>query len=208
MNRAIVICTSAGRGEQLINLLDSFGSYRRFPFWIVMNDAPKESTEYLEWLERNFKLITLEDNYWELGAIESTLTYYIDEFFFLQDTIEILDTSFIDDAFERFPGKSVAFDRHFSHYLGKYRREILLEINITGGFPRVTSKEEAIYQEFKFAQRYAELEWRETTVLDDKFADDNPNNYWEERFGRNNLVLISKYLKKYKGTVGQWVGEI
>jgi len=123
----------------------------------------------------------------------------------LQDSVEVFDTSFIDDAFERFPGQSVAFDRHFSHYMGKYRREVLQRMR---PLPKVTSKEEAIYQEFKFVQNYVKYEWREIPVLDDKFADNNPDNYWEEQFGRRNLVLVSKYLKKYKGTVGQWVGEI
>ena len=131
--------------------------------------------------------------------------YGVDEFFLLQDSVEVFDTSFIDDAFERFPGQSVAFDRHFSHYMGKYRREVLQRMR---PLPKVTSKEEAIYQEFKFVQNYVKYEWREIPVLDDKFADDNPDNYWANTFGRKNLVLVSKYLKKYKGTVGQWVGEI
>jgi len=203
MNRAIVICSYQAR---YIRLEADFGNYWKYPIYVVVNDAPNAPTDMLEWLARRANLITLQDNYWELGAIQAMLTKTdVDEFFFLQDSIEILNNSFIDMAFERWPGQSVSFDRHFSCYMGKYRREILLDME---PLPVVTSKEEAVHQEFKFTQDYCRHEPHFIPVLDERFGDDNPNNYRKERFGRKNLVLISPYLKKYKGTVGEWVGQI
>lgn len=204
MKQAIVICTAPNRP---LDVIHDFGDYHKYPIYVVMNDAKNAPRDTLTWLSERVNLITLENNYWEMGAIEAMLSTDVDEFFFLQDSLLITDTTFLDIAFVQYEGHSVAFDRHFSHYLGKYRREVLLSM---GQLPRVSSKEEAIEQEFKFVQDYVKYEWRDVPVIDDKFADDNPNNYWDEGWPgtRRNFVLVSPYLRKYKGTVGEWIGEI
>lgn len=201
MNKAIVICSY--RARDIYWLEDNFHAYWKYPLYVVVNDAPNASVEVLEWLARRVRLITLQENYWELGAINAMLSTDVDEFFLLQDTIEIFDNSFLDMAFERWPGQSVAFDRNFSHYMGKFRREILLDM---APLPVVTSKEEAIEQEFKFVQAYRDAEKSFIPVIDGGFSDTNPNNFRQKKFGRDNLVLISPYLNKYKGTIGEWVG--
>lgn len=201
---AVVICTSAGRWNFLREILKSLYGYHKYPIYIVINDAPK-AEDFPSTISNYYSIVGLDRNYWELGAIQAMLNYPVEEFFFLQDSLDILDVSFINYAFERWPGQSVAFDRHFSMYMGKYRREPLLNM---GDLPLINSKGDAIYSEFKFIQKYVKFEPQEIPVLDYAFADNNPNNYWEDKYGRKNLVLVSPYLRKYKGTVGEWIGEI
>jgi hypothetical protein len=72
--------------------------------------------------------------------------------------------------------------------------------------PLPTSKDEAIEQEFKFTRAYAALDGN-VLVMDPTFKQ-GPENRIVERYGRKNLLIEGKWLRKYQGTWGEWVGEI
>ena len=77
-------------------------------------------------------------------------------------------------------------------FLGKYRREILNQMSI----PLTKTKMEAVLQECAFNEAYSRLEPKMATIF-------NPlvnTTIFEEKFGRNNMILENDYIKKYKAT--------
>jgi hypothetical protein len=199
MSQGIVICTVAKRTAILHNVLKTFNGYHRYPIYIVINDAGNEHTFNLTWLREFYRTLPLSTNHFELGAIKAA-SEHLDEFFFLHDTCEVKDLDIFDAAFSS--PFSVAYGPYFSGYIGKYRREILSQMEI----PLPTSKDEAIEQEFKFTRAYAALDGN-VLVMDPTFKQ-GPENRIVERYGRKNLLIEGKWLRKYQGTWGEWVGEI
>lgn len=202
MKQAITIVTTGKSWEKLQNLLEHFQGYQKYPIYIVVNDVQNGLAPH-----RNFwnkvsdmtNMFMVMENTWELGAIQVMMDETdVDEFFLIQDTMEVIDLNLFWVAFGTLEGKSVSYDETFSHYCGKFRRKILNEMKI----PEVRSKVDAIKQEFEFGRAYAALD--KTLVIDSKFGDFNLANYEEEKWGRNNIVLVGKYILKYKGTMGEW----
>jgi len=136
--------------------------------------------------------IVTSDNF-ELGAITDAMRDY-DEFVFLHDTCEVKSSKLFDYSFEELDGQSVSFASHpspFGMYLGKYRSSILKKITWT--LP--TNKLEAVESEISFPNSYALVEYPVSIP--------NPltsSDVFEEKFGRNNMILENDWLKKYKAT--------
>lgn len=117
-----------------------------------------------------------------------------DRWLFLQDSVVIKDTSFIDMIFS-YP-KSVAISNcpvPFGMYLGVYSRETLNKV----GVPKARTKEDAIMWEVEWSNKYCSVE--DVPVMFDDFTDGNAKGI-KDMFGRPNLVLENDYLIKYKGT--------
>jgi len=170
MKQVIVIGSTTRTKDWLQNCLNSFGNYNKYPIIVVVNDDFELGK--LKWVYENTD---------------------IDEFFLLHDTVEIKDTSLFDLAFN-YEG-SFALSKQpvqMGMFLGKYRREILNKMII----PTTKTKMEAVMQECAFNQEYSILEAKMATIFKPLVNTD----VFEEKFGRNNMVLENDYIKKYKGT--------
>ena len=199
MKQAICIVTWSGGEKQTRNLLRSLKDYHRYPIYVVLNDSKHAKGSFLGWLQTNVNLIMAGDDYYECGALSAmTMLTDIDEFVLLQDTMEIQNPSFFDRMFWDFQGQTVAYGWNFSHFFGKWRREVLLHADI----PKTVTKEQALLAEVDFPNHYKTLERNEIPLLYEEFRDSNPNNRWEKKWGRLNLVLTSEHVIKYKGTWG------
>lgn len=160
----------------------------------------------LSWLMNSgHKIIPIDGNRWEVGALEAILVFTdYQEWILIQDTLEILDTSIFQVMFDNFPNRSVAFGPGWMCYLGKYRRAILLQFPL----PSAHNKMDAFYYEHVLPTMYnviaIAIEGQEPHILFPDWTNTNPNNYYEEKFGRKNLVLANPYLIKRKST--EWKG--
>lgn len=195
MNQGIVICTWGGWTEPVLNLLSSLEK-SDWPLYIVVNDYMLASPEHLHELAKAGIVIPLGPDGFECGAIQAILNHTtLEEFFFLQDTTEILNPLLFTMAFS-YDG-SVILEKNFHSLLGKLRRSILEKIKI----PIVRTKEESINAEASLATAYIEAECQLKRLFDD-FGDEEAMkaNRYENRFGRKNLVIENDYLRKYKGT--------
>jgi len=129
------------------------------------------------------------DGGYEIAALRTACRYY-DRFVFLQDSTQVLHPDFWDII----DGSSPAW--LFGGppmYMGVYNRN-QLELAIPDA-PAVMDKASSIAWEGALSDRlpYTAL-WPEVTDATGRF---------EERHGRNNLVLENKYLRKWKGSWGQ-----
>lgn len=147
-------------------------------------------------------VIILSDYSFELGKIkfiqENTK---IEKFLFLQDSIIFKDVEKFYFDLSRFTG-SVSINKsptYYGSYMGIYERKILNKIKI----PIIKNKEEAVYYEVAFNNKYAKLAKNKIPIL---YPDlnDSQNSGFELVNGRNNLKIENEVLIKYKGT---WTTE-
>lgn len=195
--QAIVVCSWPGGKESLQVLLDSMHDIP-YPIYLAFNDGPAVDSIWLIRLEQaGYNILLQEHDGFELGTISLILAQTdLDEFILLQDTIEIKNSDIFRILFDNYPNQSVSYNPHFQMYLGKYRREILSQMNI----PHVTNKVGAVQQEEVFHKEYRQRE-PTTAIFNHNFVDEQyHNNPKEERFGRLNLVLHDEYIIKRKGT--------
>lgn len=202
MNQGIVIVTWSGGQSSLDLLLYSLGRYRKYPFYIVYNDVSNAPVNQILELQKNYHVLATREDSYECGALRGILeNTNLDEFIFLQDTIEIISPKIFDKMFEDYPEQSVSLGPIFQFFLGKFRREALLKLEI----PVTNNKHESILAESRFTQEYRNIE--NTAVLDPNFGGayinpltGKPIQEFEMRWGRTNLVLRNKYLIKRQGT--------
>lgn len=164
MRQAITICTTPTSYEKLNNLLITINGYDKYP------------------------IIILSDYSFEIGKIKQMLNTDYDEFFLLQDTIEVKDPEIFEIVFSK-QGKTVTLDPTMRSYLVKYQKTFLSTLDI----PDAKTKLDSInIEDWLYHQHLAD-----TTVhcLTDNF---NKSDVFEEKFGRLNMVLENKWLKKYK----------
>lgn len=169
MHQAIVIGSTTQTKDWLENCLNSFGKYSTYPIIVVVNDD------------------------FELGKIKWVMdNTNLDEFFLLHDTVEIKNTSMFDIAFQT-PGSFALANQpvYMGMFLGKYRREILSQMQIT---PTIT-KRQAVLAEIEFNNRYAQLEPSQHSIAQPLHDTD----IFEDKFGRKNMILENPWIKKYKG---------
>jgi hypothetical protein len=173
---------------------------------VVINEIEKTTDHAtLAWLMDNHKVIPIDGNRWEVGGLEAMLVFTgYQEWVMIQDTLEILDASIFQVMFDDFPGRSVAYGPGWMCYLGKYRREVLLHFPL----PTVLNKMDAVYYEHILPTMYGVMavavEGQEPHILFPEWTNKNPANYYEEKFGRNNLVIANPYVLKRKST--EWHG--
>lgn len=165
---------------------------------IVIGSTTKTS----DWLDnclksfgdyKKYPIIVVVNDDFELGKLrwvyENTL---IDDIFLMHDSVEVKDPSFFDTVFES--QKSVAITNHpcpFGMFFGKYQRKYLDMIDI----PETKTKLSAVEQEMVFNGNYASV--ADYFVLFPEFKN---QPVFEQKFGRKNMVLENRCLKKYKGT--------
>lgn len=172
----IVIATTPGRELWLKDCVKSFGHLQL----TIISDFGWE-VDKIRW--------AYENTNWE-------------KFWFLHDTCEILDPSFLFNAWNQ--KRSVAVTDHpvpFGHYLGIYSRKTLKKL----GFPTVQNKDDAIREECEWHIKYKQIE--DFPVLFKNFSDEF--GYVKHKNGRLNIVLENKFLRKYKGSwlCGDCVGK-
>jgi hypothetical protein len=139
MNKAIVIGTRPDRKEQLNNCLQSF-----MPWW--RNRLGKDNPDVL----------VIDCDGYEIGKIKWLLKYtQINEFVFLQDSIEIKDPSFLIEVLDSPQSFSISNSpRLFGSYLGKYKRSVLEKMAL----PDIKTKEESVEYEMQFGADYSFFE--------------------------------------------------
>jgi hypothetical protein len=205
--QAILLVSWAGTIHLAKELLEtSLKDYNR-DIVVVINDiAAVKDEETLSWLMNcGHKVFPVEGNRWEMGGLEAMIVFTgYEEFILIQDTLEIKDTKIFDIMFDEYPGRSVAFGKDWACYLGKYRRQILMQFPL----PPVLNKMDAFYWEQVLPMAYEgvakQLEGHELAVLFPEWHNKNPNNYYDEKFGRTNIVLDNPYLIKRKSV--EWPG--
>jgi len=140
-------------------------------------------------------VVLSDPNTYELGKIKWMLdNTTVDRFLFLHDSVVVKDVKFFDLVFS-YP-KSVAISpdpNKFGMYMGVFHRDTLNKV----GVPGVKTKEDAIYHEIHWCNKYCSAE--DVPVLFSDFTDYTAKKT-EMVFGRKNLVLENDYLIKYKGT--------
>lgn len=198
MKQGFVIAHHKSNREFLDDLLQSFGECP-YPIYIVLNDVANTSQEYIDVLydklDGKASLILNEDDGYELGAL--TKAYEdtdLDEIFLLQDTLIIKDIlNFCHNAFVVAKGRPCYMQRDYKMYLCKYRREVLGQMY---PFPKTPTKQDAVAQEGAFNRTYFDLEW--TKGILGQSLDDT--NIFEEKYGKNRMVLENEYIIKWKAT--------
>jgi len=172
MSQGIVIVSSFKTRPWLNDLLNSIGNYTKQRVVVHYNST--------------------EENEYEMGGIKRGLQEGFEEFFLLHDTCVIKTKQLFDVIFYRYLGSSVAISPLFLSYLGKYRRETLLKCTI----PEVRTKRQAVDAETNFNKEYIEKE----PFFHVMYPEFDIKYRFEEKHGRNNMVLESEGLIKYKGT--------
>jgi hypothetical protein len=110
------------------------------------------------------------------------------DFFLMHNTTLIKDQEIFDIA-AQFNG-TLAMSNGLMSFLGKYRRQIIEKI----GIPIPQEKGAAIYYEYFWNIIYFQFEDK-IAICDDPLKN---SNKLEVKFGRRNMVLENKYLKKWK----------
>lgn len=198
MKQGIIISTWAGWTEPLQTLLTSLRDYHKYPIYIVINDAYNVDPDWLQFLGKTNNIFLNYDDGYELGALKIVYDNTdLDEMVLLQDTIEVLDPSVFEGIFTLYGDKCLSYGTFFTCYLGKYTRKALDRVTI----PVIRNKDDSLYWEHAFAGMLFRTE-DIIYIFDANFEDLNPNNYYDDKFGRTNLVLTSKWLIKRKASVG------
>lgn len=174
MKQAIVIYTHHNAPGALENCLKSLQGYFKYPIIILYNDD------------------------WEIGCIKWMYERTdCDEFFLMQDTVEIKDLSLFDILFEEKANFSVSIAPKADSYLVKYCREVLDNIEI----PVAKNKRQAVDYEWDYWNFHYFSKCVAYTLLPSL----GPENVFEEKFGKYRQKLENEYLVKYKGT---WLPEM
>jgi len=142
--------------------------------------------------------VILSDYTFELGKIKFILEQTkIKKFLFLQDSIVFKDVERFYYDISKFDGSVSVnnFPTHYGSYMGVYERKILNKIKI----PKIINKEESVYYEVAFNNKYLKLASYNVPVLYPEFKD-NLNSGFEFVNGRKNLIIENDILIKYKGT--------
>jgi hypothetical protein len=175
MKQIIYVATTPGRVEFITNFLQSIREY---------------SGKYAVFIESAY----------EYGWFDFARSHEWDELLFLHDSCEIKDYSLFDICFEQYKGKSVSFTKSpfFIMGLGKFLREPYLKASFDTKNAYMDYKD----KEFTFGTDYVKYAGEEPVVLFPDFLDNEEKDEYrvmERKFGRQNLILENKYIKKYKG---------
>lgn len=164
--QAIIIGTTTSRIEPLTNILQTLKGFNDYP--IIVVTVPGYEPAKIKWVLNNTNL---------------------DEFIFLQDTIEVKNVGVFDLVFNKYKGKTVAFNDKMKCFLVKYTRRDLEKTYIKD----VDTKTKAIEEERELYRRYP----KDNLVIVDNMAD---SEVFIEKFNRVNMVVENQYFKKFKGT--------
>ena len=177
MRQIIYIATTPGRLDILQNCLASLKAYDgKYPICI-------ESWYQYDWFD-----FALHNDF--------------DELLFLHDSIEVKDYSIFDLVFESHRGESVSFTGlpFFVMGLGKFLRKPYL----ASVFPNKNAYMDYGVGEYTFGPTYVKNDGgKEPFVLFPDFMDEEQRQHgkvphFERKFGRQNMIMENKYIKKYK----------
>lgn len=146
----------------------------------------------LDSIETTYPIIISNHSGWCTPGIEKVFneTDY-DEICILNETILCKDNSVWDIIFKENKGKSVMLGQEYLMFFGKYLREHILP------FPEVNNKiDDVLIGEDQWSKGYARLPIEHVGIqpLYDTYQ------VFEEKNGRNNMILENDYFKKYKGS--------
>ncbi|MCC7571151.1 hypothetical protein KO465_07500 [Candidatus Micrarchaeota archaeon] len=166
VKKAIVIGTRPDRKDQLENCLSS--------------------------IKTDYPVLVVDCDGYEMGKIYWTLLNTdVDEFIFLQDTVEIKNNDLFKICFEDFD-KSVSIcnsPRMFGCYMGKFKRSILERMALKPTQTKLSSVE----YEMQIGDDYSNFEMPiklfDNLGKTDKFI---------EKWGHKVMVIENEYLIKYK----------
>lgn len=117
-----------------------------------------------------------------------------EEFFVLHDSCLVKDNLLWRVVFEGYYENSVALADHptaLGMFLGKYRTEIVKQLDP----PIAKDKMHAVELEIDYNKRYCEIDY--PVIMNEPLS---ISNVFEEKFGRKNMILENRWIKKYKGT--------
>jgi len=174
VSHAIIVSTAPGMESWLDQCLKSLRPVRGIPVIIYRNTLGTCEGESLR---------------------QAALYTQYDEVIFLHDTMELLDPSLIDYCFAENAGKSIGFmgGIDFGMNSGKFKPAVLRQMRET--VLRVPKdKQESADMELEFGAEYQRYE-PEAFVMPDPLLD---RPVFERRFGRVNMVLENRYLRKWK----------
>lgn len=187
MKQAIVILTV--ENSPFYNVcINSLKEYKDYEKYVVIMGCTR--VHYID----GFNVTCENGDYFETGAMRHMMNTDVDEFFLLQDSVVVKDTEIFDIAFKEHKGKSVSVAGQYCSFLGKYRRDILKNLEI----PFVETKQASVDAEHFFNTTYTKAD--NPIVLDEFFGWEEYDSRFEEKFGRLNKVFENKWLIKYKGT--------
>jgi hypothetical protein len=171
MKEIIVIGSSPGREEWVMNCAKTLNR----PYIVVSNYGYELGK--IKWVFDNTKL---------------------DRFVFLQDSVEITDTSIFDRIWNTKGSICLHHDdaHHYSCYLGVYEKRILAKLDI----PVISTKQQAIDQELGFPLSYQ-------AIVGDVTCFDTNGSFGNivEKFGRDNYIYSNDFMIKYRGDFGQGI---
>lgn len=155
----------------------------------------------LDSIPSRFPTIVVRNGGYEAGALRYIMEHTnLEEFLFLQDSTAIKQSEWLDEMFRKV-GTSISINEEpcpFGMFMGKYRREILSQIEI----PVTEDKMSAVIAEMSMNQQYAELEpdlevlWPELTLETAKA---------DVVHGRAVMVYENDHFVKWKST---WNGDM
>jgi FkbM family methyltransferase len=206
-DNVIVIPSHVSGLRFLENLLTSFGTYDRYPIYLVINEYRDEVEPLFQAVLSKFRHLPisvgrLKSNSFEFGGLLCAYdeTAY-QNFFLLPHSCEIVDPRVFEVAFEEYRGRSAAFflrqqfdGTHFwESHIGKYRRETLAAINFRQFQPH--NIYEATYRsEFGLTRRY---QMHEPTAFAFHRVS-GPTGEIAEKFGKPRLKMSTPQLIKWK----------
>lgn len=139
-----------------------------------------------------YPIIISNHNGWVMDAVRLAFENTpFDEIFFLNESMIVKDNAIWDIVFKQYEGRSVAVGDKFLMHLGKYRREIAEKTT----YPTIKNKmDEVTLGEFGWTREYMALDPDYVSVqpITDTFE------VFEEKHGRNNLILENNYFVKWK----------
>lgn len=170
MKKAVVICSHPN--HMTTWLRDCLASSGELPIDVYFNDD--------------------EHNHFEPGALTYAAGKY-EEFWLIPDTTIIKDPTEVQRTLDD-TGMAYSAGPFYLSFIGKYRKAIIDKI----GLPTLPeSKRDAVLRwEMNFNRQYCDNE-PNRVQMDATFTD---GGNFEEKHGRNNMILESATFKKYKGT--------
>lgn len=138
----------------------------------------------------DYPIIIFSDYSFETGKIQQAMKLGYDEFVLLQDSIEVKNTSIFDLMFQKHQGHTVTIDPTMRSFLVKYRSSVLNQYRFTN----VTTKLQAVDEEDRLFRFHSNND-PSVICLTQEF---NKSGVFEDKFGRNNMVVENTWFKKYK----------
>jgi len=167
-------------------------THKKFKPWLL-NFIKTYSSEYVLLFTYN----TDESNRYDVKAVLAGIETKYDEFLVFHDTIEIKDNSLFDIVFKEYEGRSVFLRKKSCMFLVKYTKKDLAKLtpqHIQNLYD-VKGKLDAVSAEGGFNNLY--MQASDPIFLFQDFIDGGVR---EHKFGRKNMILENKFIKKYKGS--------